>query len=112
MIPAILALVYIALLVSQFGASSGSFNSLACVSELFSNRWVLLAGWIHYLAFDLFIGGWQVRNAAANGVPRLMVFPCLLLTFLFGPVGLLLYLSLRTARTRRISGAEGWRVHS
>ena len=59
---------------------------------LFENPWLLLAGWAHYLAFDLFIGGWEVRDAQRRGIPHLLVVPALVLTFLFGPAGLLLYL--------------------
>jgi ABA4-like protein len=58
----------------------------------------LLAGWTHYLAFDLFIGGWEVRDAQARGIPHLLVVPALVLTFLFGPAGLLLYLAIRSWR--------------
>ena len=63
--------------------------------SLFANPWLLLAGWVHYLAFDLFIGAWQVRDAKRTGLSHLLVVPCLVLTFLFGPIGLLLYLALR-----------------
>jgi hypothetical protein len=66
------------------------------VSALFSNPWVLLAGWTHYLAFDLFIGGWEVRDAQRRGIPHLFIVPALVLTFLFGPAGLLLYLAIRS----------------
>ena len=62
---------------------------------LFRNPWALLAGWTHYLAFDLFIGAWEVRDAQQRGVPHLLVVPALVLTFLLGPSGLLLYLTMR-----------------
>jgi hypothetical protein len=65
---------------------------------LFDNPQIALAGWVHYLAFDLFIGGWEVRTAQREGIPHLAVLPCLVLTFLFGPVGLLLFLGLRFTR--------------
>jgi hypothetical protein len=52
---------------------------------------------VHYLAFDLFVGGWQVRDAAQRGVPHLALVPALALTFLFGPVGLLVYFGGRAA---------------
>lgn len=97
-IPLILGVLYAGLLAANWGGSEGGFGSLAEVATLFSNDWVLLAGWIHYLAFDLFIGSWEVRDAARHAVPHLLVIPCLVLTFLFGPVGLLLYFGLRTWR--------------
>lgn len=77
-----------------------SFNSLAGVRLLMSSPQALLAGWVHYLAFDLFIGSWQVEDAPAAKVPHWLLLPCLALTFVAGPVGLLLYLILKAARQR------------
>jgi flagellar biosynthesis protein FliQ len=99
-IPLLLAAIYLVLITAHFGESTGSFSTLAGVAALFSDRWLLLAGWVHYLAFDLFTGAWQVRDAQLNAIPHLLVIPCLVLTFLFGPVGLLLYFGIRTARRR------------
>jgi hypothetical protein len=65
----------------------------------------LLAGWTHYLAFDLFIGGWEVRDAQRRGVPHLFIVPALVLTFLLGPAGLLLYLATRWFASRKRSPA-------
>lgn len=101
-IPLLLAAVYLSLVVTHFGKSEGGFGSLEQVSQLFRNPYNLLAGWVHYLAFDLFIGSWEVRDARRLGVHHLLVVPCLLLTFLLGPIGLLLYFGLRLARKRRV----------
>ena len=106
-IPALLGLLYAWLIVSHIGSIDGGFGSLAEVRALFSNEFLLLAGWIHYLAFDLFIGSWEVRDAQRHGVHHLAVIPCLVLTFLFGPVGLMLYFVIRTWVTRRILLANG-----
>jgi hypothetical protein len=97
-IPALLAIAYTAIVVAEFGGSPGGFSSLSDVALLFGNPWMLLAGWIHYLAFDLFIGGWEARDARERRIPHLLLLPCLALTFLFGPAGWLLYLGLRTWR--------------
>ena len=94
--PAFLALVYAALVAVALPGSEGGFSSLAGVSTLFDNPWGLLAGWTHYLAFDLFIGGWEVRDAQRRGIPHLLVVPALVLTFFLGPSGLLLYLAIRS----------------
>jgi hypothetical protein len=94
-IPSMLAVVYVVLIAATLGRSDGGFSSLAGVQALFNNPWVLLAGWTHYLAFDLFIGGWELRDAQRRGIPHLLVVPALLLTFLLGPAGLLLYLAVR-----------------
>ena len=79
--------------------AEGSFSTLAGVATLFSNPWLLLAGWLHYLAFDLLIGTWEARDARDRGVPHLFVVPCLFLTLMFGPAGWLLYMGLRRWRS-------------
>ena len=97
-IPGLFAILYIGLLIAHWGeGKGGGFNTLGQVMILFSNPWLVLGGWVHYLAFDLFIGSWEARDAARNGIPHLAVIPCLMLTFLFGPAGLLLYFVLRAA---------------
>lgn len=90
-IPGLLAGAYVAIVAASWGRSPGGFSSLAAVSQLFDNPWMLLAGWIHYLAFDLFVGSWIVRDARRRGIAHGWVLPLLLLTFLFGPAGLLGY---------------------
>lgn len=52
---------------------------------------VTLAGWLHYLCFDLFIGRWLVSDARRHGIKHVFVVPCLLLCYTFGPSGFLLY---------------------
>lgn len=93
-VPALLAVVYIALLIVSLPGSDGGLSSPAGVRALFDNPHGLLAGWTHYLAFDLFIGGWEVRDAHQRGIRHVLVVPALVLTFLVGPVGLLLYLAI------------------
>ncbi|MEM9315304.1 MAG: abscisic acid-deficient protein Aba4 family protein, partial [Pseudomonadota bacterium] len=56
----------------------------------------LLAGWIHYLAFDLFVGAWIATEADRLGLSRLLQAPLLVATFMFGPVGLALFLVMRS----------------
>jgi hypothetical protein len=101
-IPMVIAILYAYLIAAHWGDTQGGFGTLDGVAALFSNRWLLLAGWIHYLAFDLFIGSWEVRDAQVLGISHLIVIPCLVLTFMFGPVGLLLYFLIRTSRTRSL----------
>jgi hypothetical protein len=97
-IPAILALGYVLLIwQGRGGFEQGGFGSLEAVRTLFANDAALAAGWLHYLAFDLFIGAWIARDAASRGISPLIVLPCLPLTFLLGPAGLLLYLAARAA---------------
>ena len=94
-IPSLLALIYVGLMSASVGRSEGGFSSLAEVRALFDNPWALLGGWTHYLAFDLFIGGWQVRDARRRGIRHLLIVPALVLTFFLGPAGWLLYLCIR-----------------
>ena len=98
-LPLLLGAVYIWALVAN-PAEGGSFGSLTGVMELFRSPHAVLAGWVHYLAFDLFIGAWEVRDARRRQIPPLMLLPCLIFTLMLGPIGLLLYLSLRFVRTR------------
>jgi hypothetical protein len=94
-IPAIIAATYTLLIATHWAGHRGGFNTLDDVMLLFTDRWLVTAGWIHYLAFDLFIGGWELEDSRGRGVPHLVMIPVLLLTFLFGPIGLLAYLGLR-----------------
>ena len=96
-LPLALAALYLTLLILHFGKSGGGFGSLAQVSKLFENPYLLLAGWIHYLAFDLFTASWEVRDSERLRIAHPYVIPCLLLTFLFGPVGLLTWFLIRTS---------------
>ena len=101
-IPLLLGVAYVALIASGFGAAEGGgFGSITEVRALFANDAALTAGWLHYLAFDLFVGTWISREGIAAGLPRLLLVPCLLLTFMFGPAGLLLFHGLRFALGRR-----------
>jgi hypothetical protein len=97
-VPAVLATVYTAIVITTWAGSEGGFSSLADVAALFSNPWILLAGWTHYLAFDLLVGNWEMHDARGRGIPYLLVLPCLVLTFLFGPAGWLLYSVVRRSR--------------
>jgi hypothetical protein len=101
-IPLILGVVYLSLIVLFFGEGEGDFNSLNGVMKLFTNPWTVTAGWIHYLAFDLFVGSWAVSNSQKLGIKHYLVVPALLLTFFFGPIGLLLYYLIRAVKTRQI----------
>jgi hypothetical protein len=104
-LPLLLGLAYIALLAANPDAliNSGGFLHLTDVQGLFKNPYCLLAGWAHYLAFDLFVGSWQVRDSAKVGLPHWLVVPCLLLTFLLGPTGLVCYFVLRWSLARRVA---------
>jgi hypothetical protein len=98
--PLLLAALYTTLIITNFGGSPQDFTTLDGVAKLFSNRWILVAGWVHYLTFDLFVGSWELRDARERNIPHWVAAPCLLMTFLFGPIGLLLWFIVRFAATR------------
>ena len=106
-IPLLLCVGYAALIATSWGTAGGGFGSLDEVATLFQSRPILLAGWVHYLAFDLFVGGWIVRRARRDGLPHALVLPALPATFLFGPLGLLVFFTLRGLWHLRPVSLEG-----
>jgi len=74
-----------------FRVEGGGFSSLAAVQTLFTSREVALAGWVHYLAFDLFVGLWIAEKSDELGIARIVQAPVLVTTFMFGPLGFLLF---------------------
>lgn len=107
-IPALLSVAYVALVLVNWSDAPGGFDSLTNVMALFTDPAVALAGWVHYLAFDLFVGAWITRTARAEGINHLIILPCLALTFLFGPAGFLAFTALRAAfaARARMTGAS------
>ncbi len=109
--PLVLGVVYTAgLLTSGPGGASSpedaGMSSLAGIYAAFGNPRTLLVAWVHYLVFDLFVGAWQARDAQRTGVPHWALVPCLFLTLMAGPMGLLAYLAIRWVRTRDASLGE------
>lgn len=91
-----MALVYLFFILKGLsGGGGGGFDTLANVKLLFTKDEAVLAGWIHYLVFDLFVGMWICHDADIRGINRWILLPCLLLTFMLGPMGLLLYILVR-----------------
>lgn len=96
-IPGALSLGYAVLMALHWAQAPGGFGTLAEVQALFTHPGVALAGWVHYLAFDLFVGAWIVARARAEGIAHLAILPILPLTLLFGPAGLAAFMALRLA---------------
>lgn len=94
-LPIVLSVTYAACILAFWATAEGGFDSLANVMLLFETDGLALAGWIHFLAFDLAIGGWIARDAHKNNIPHLVTLPALGFTFMFGPVGLLLHAATR-----------------
>ena len=76
------------------------FQKLESLMALFSSKEAVLVGWVHYLAFDLMTGWFISQDALRLGVNKWLVLPCLLCTFMMGPFGLLLFLTLRLFKTK------------
>ena len=106
--PLILGVLYLWLFATATFTGSGlpegaGFSSLDGVIKVFSVKEALVAGWTHYLVFDLFVGAWEARDAQRVGLNHFVLIPCLILTLLVGPIGLLLYLLIRG-----LAGRGGW----
>ncbi len=93
--PVLLACVYVFYIAISLGKASGGFSTLDGVAKLFRNKNALLAGWVHYLVFDLFVGTWEWRDSMQNGISHFILLPCLFLTLMFGPAGFLVYYIIR-----------------
>jgi hypothetical protein len=82
-----------ALIASRIRAAAYKFSASPCASA--PRSW---PGRLHYLAFDLLIGTWEARDARERQLPHLLLVPCLFLTLMFGPLGWLTYMGVRTLR--------------
>lgn len=103
---ATLVLGYLALF---FGAHDGlralmHNYSLAGIGALFAAPQALLLGWVHYLAFDLWVASWEVEEGQRRGMSHWVIAPAVLLTVMLGPLGLLLFLALRAWKGRAVAG--------
>ena len=99
-IPIVISAAYAILIVFFFAGADGGFDTLENVQKLFTSPWVALAGWSHYLAFDLFMGARIARGMAEQGLPRWPLVLLLPLTFLFGPIGYLAFEVIKATNLR------------
>jgi len=97
--PVLLGLSYVGIiaytLIAGVGSEDVSFLTLDGVSAIFSHPWGVVVAWAHFLVFDLFVGAWEGRDARRRGIAHWKVAPCQFLTFMAGPLGLLVYLAVR-----------------
>lgn len=84
------------------GRPPADFTTLSGVMALFDSPGGATIGWIHYLAFDLFVGTWIARNADLHDIARWLQVPILFFTLMAGPIGLLLYLLLRQITGKKL----------
>jgi hypothetical protein len=101
-IPCLFASAYVVILARFFDPGGfAKFSTLEGLASLQGSPWLLLAGWLHYLAFDLFAGAWEVRTARREGIAHLAIIPSLILTFMVGPAGFLVFNMTRLLLRRR-----------
>jgi hypothetical protein len=100
-----------AVLVSMyfFRVEGGGFSTLAGVQRLFTSAPVTLAGWVHYLAFDLWVGLWIASRSDDMSLSRWIQAPILVTTFMLGPIGLLLFAAIRVSRSMGAPATSGLR---
>ena len=97
------ALIYTYLLLKDIGSFSlDSFSTLANVKALFQNDNAVAMGWIHYLAFDLFVGAYIVKKSQQLQISRWLYTLPLPFTFMFGPVGYLLFFLIKMFKTKTV----------
>ncbi len=97
-IPLVLSVTYAAVLVMHGGGLYRDISSLDGLAALFHQRAALVAGWLHYLAFDMLIGVMLARRMLDERMPRILMLIVLPVTFFLGPVGFLAFQLIRGAR--------------
>ena len=78
-------------------------TSLEGAQAAFAQPSVMVLGWIHYLAFDLFVGQWIAKDGDHKGVSRIVQGPILFLTLMAGPLGLFLWMIVRERAARAVA---------
>lgn len=101
-IPILISIVY-AIYIFQAIQIGGmmDFGSLGAVIDLFTEEHAVLAGWVHYLAFDLLIGMWMLDQNKELKINQILMAPVLLATFMFGPLGFLLFMAIKTLKQKK-----------
>lgn len=99
LVPGAIAVLYAVLLVTAVSSGAvppdADFTSLAGIRVMLASPIAALAGWVHYLCFDLVVGAWIARDGSERGVNRLWLAVVLFFTLMVGPFGLLMHLVTR-----------------
>lgn len=99
------SVIYAFLILKDIGDfKADSFSTLANVKQLFQNDNAVAAGWFHYLAFDLFVGAYIVRTAQKLNISRWWATLALPFTFMFGPMGYLIFIIIKTIKSATNNG--------
>lgn len=105
LIPVLLACFYAYYIFSGKPLNFADFSSFEGVKSLFANggEAAMLAGWIHYLAFDLVAGTAVLQDAQAKKIAHGWVVIPLFFCFMLGPTGFFLYWIIRTVQLRKVA---------
>jgi hypothetical protein len=79
------------------------YLDIGALSNLFTDRAFLILFWIHFLAINLFCGGWIVNDSQKFGINKILMSLPLLMTYFIGPIGLTVYWIIRIFYAKRIS---------
>ncbi|MEM6280295.1 MAG: ABA4-like family protein [Verrucomicrobiota bacterium] len=99
-IPIFFALFYLFAMTQSEPNEEAGYTSLAQVTAIFTQPWVIVGAWLHYLAFDFFVGCWILAKSKAEGIAHFWIVIPLVFTFLLGPVGLFLFLAVLGVRKK------------
>lgn len=99
----LMAVVYLYYVATSLGdLDMESFSTLEGIKAMFTTDVAVLTGWVHYLVFDLLVGNWILNNSQKHKINHYLIIPCLLLCFMFGPVGYLLYSVIKLVQVRTL----------
>ena len=84
----------------------GNFNlylGLNELSRLFEDNLYVMMFWTHFVAINLFLGGWAVKDAQKFSISKVLLAIPLIIIYLIGPIGLLIYWLMRIFYAKRIN---------
>jgi hypothetical protein len=93
--PVLMAIFYVLLFISFLAMADENTPpidfSFEGIKTLFASEQGILIGWVHYLAFDMMVGIYEAEDAKKRAMPHGLLIPCLIFTFMLGPLGWLMY---------------------
>ena len=87
----------------DFANNFSLYLGLSNVSKLFRDEYYLLMFWTHFVAINLFIGGWILKDAQKLYVNKILLAFPLIVTYLIGPIGIFLYWIIRIFYSKRLN---------
>jgi hypothetical protein len=85
----------------KIGSNAGDFQSIIGIFNFFRNKEMLMSGWFNYLSICLLAGIWQNHDSTVQKIPHIWVLPCLFITMISGPFGILIYCLIRWVQTKQ-----------